>query len=342
MVHSARKSISPAALDDYLARGWFRFGGTMRTTRFTVWEERDLRTTLWTRTRVDGLRWSKSNRRVLNRVRKRYRVVERRAVVDDTHDALYTHYIHHVGGERPSTLEDFLGGFDLHASFQTREIALYDGRDLVGFSYFDLGTDSVMSLLGVFHPAYARDSLGYASMLLEVELARATGRSFHYSGYVLPGEPRMDYKTRVGGMEFLDPDTEVWRPWVELDVSTLPDRRTLAALDRVGRSLGRYGIPARRVLNPLFEIADSPAIAERMVDQPVLLMVGRGVAPMPLVTWDDIAQRFDVWTGTPAIIRHKRSEDGPEKSTRTALIRDQHGRFGLATDAVETVLELVR
>lgn len=342
MVRSPPRTITPEALDDYLARGWFRFGGTMRTTRFTVWEERDLRTTLWTRTDLDGFRWSKSNRRLLNKIRRRYRIVERRATVDEAHEQLYHQYIHHVGGDRPASLEDFLGGFDLHACFATREIALYDGNDLVAFSYFDLGSSSVMSLLGVFHPAYQRDSLGYASMLLEVELAARTDRLFHYSGYVLPGEPRMDYKTRVGGMQFMDPDSQLWRPWAELDVDLLPDQRSLAALDRVGRGLGQFGVPARRLLNPLFEIADSPSIVERMVDQPVFLMVGRGIAPMPLVTWDDEAHRYDVWTGSPAVIRHRRSEEGPEKSTRTALIREEHGQFGLATDAVDAILRIVR
>ena len=75
MVHSAPRTITPEALDDYLARGWFRFGGTMRTTRFTVWEERDLRTTLWTRTRLDDFQWSRSNRRLLSRTRRAFRVV---------------------------------------------------------------------------------------------------------------------------------------------------------------------------------------------------------------------------------------------------------------------------
>ncbi|MCB9670582.1 MAG: GNAT family N-acetyltransferase [Alphaproteobacteria bacterium] len=342
MVHSAPRTITPEALDDYLARGWFRFGGTMRTTRFTVWEERDLRTTLWTRTRLDDFQWSKSNRRLLSRTRRAFRVVEQPARLDAAHEALYARYIRHVGGERPSTLIDFLGGEDLHACFATRELALYDGERLVAFSYFDQGRTSLMSLLGVFDPDLERASLGYATLALEVEHGLQHGLEHHYSGYVLPGEPRMDYKTRIGGMQFLHPDAMDWQDWEHLDHDLLPDRRTLNALDRVGRALTRYGVPARRLLNPLFEIADSPAITERMVDQPVFLMVGRGGAPIPMVTWDDEARRYDLWMGVPAVIRHRRSEEGPEKTTGTALIHQEHGRFGLAADVVQAVLKLVR
>lgn len=343
MVRISPRAIGPDAIDDYLERGWFRFGGTMRTTRYTVWEERDLRTTLWTRTDLrDGFRWSKSNRRLLNKVRRNLRVVEQEARLDEAHEDLYQRYIRHVGGERPANLLDFLGGEEQHACFATREMAIYDGDQLVAFSYFDPGRTGLMSLLGVYEPERSRDSLGYATMALEVDLALERGMDFHYSGYVLPGEPRMDYKTRVGGMQYLCPDDLSWKDWDTLDVDRLPDRRALASLDDVGRSLVRYGIPARRALNPLFEIADSPAISERMVDEPVFLMVGRGAQPVPLVTWDDVTRRYDLFMGQPAVIRHRRSEEGPEKTTGTALITQEHGRFSLASDVVQAVLGLLR
>lgn len=340
MVHTSTRKLAPEVLDDYLERGWFRFGGTMRTTRFTVWEERDLRTTLWTRTVLDGFRWSKSNRRILNKIRRTFRVVERPARLDDVHEALYHRYIEHVGGERPPTLVDFLGGLDLHAGYATREIAILDGEQLVAFSYFDAGKQGMMSLLGVFDPAYASYSLGYGTMALEVDFARERGFAHHYSGYVLPGEPRMDYKTRIGGMEFLHPDSLRWLPWSQLDPDELPDRRATRSLDRVALGLARFGIPSRRALNPLFEIADSPVITERMVDQPVFLLVGRSGTPIPLVTWDDVEKLYDLWLGSPAVIRHKRTEEGPEKSTPTALIQQENGRFSLASDVVSAILAL--
>ncbi len=342
MVHHKAVPVSPQAIDDYLERGWFRFGGTMRTTRFTVWRERHLRTTLWTRTRLEGFRWSKSNRRLLRRIRRRFTVREGPARIDAAHEALYSRYIAHVGGERPPTLMDFLGGPDLHARFATRSITIHDGERLVAFSYFDPGHTSLMSLLGAYDPAYARESLGYGTLVLEVEHARRSGMAFHYSGYVLPGEPSMDYKLRIGGIEFLHPDTGEWLDWSALPTVVLPDRRTLDALEELAHALGAHGIPSRTLLNPLFEIADSPAITERMVDQPVFLVAGEGFPPFPIVTWNDLARRYDLWSGISAIIRHRRSEDSPERSTATALIHHEHGSFTHADATVAALIPLLR
>jgi arginyl-tRNA--protein-N-Asp/Glu arginylyltransferase len=341
MVHSPPEPITARALDTYLERGWFRFGGTMRTTRFTVWEERHLRSTIWTRTDVDHLRWSKSNRRALNRVRKNYTIDVHPLALTEEHEALYQRYCAFVGGERPATLVDFLGGEDAVDCYDTLQISIRQGRDLAAFSLFDAGDTSLMSLLGAFDPSFAKDSLGMASMLLEVEFARETGRSYHYSGYVLPGEPRMDYKLRVGAMEFLHPDHTVWQPIEALEHTVLPDERMRNALDRIGRGLGRAGVRCRRMLNPLFELADSPVIPEPMIAEPMLVMVNSRTEPFPIVTWDDHQREYQLWTGQPAVIRHRRSWDGPERATGTALIDAAEGRFSTAADVREAVMGLL-
>lgn len=342
MVHAPPRSEFSEQLDRQLAEGWFRFGGTMRTTRYTVWEERHLRTTLWTRTALDGFTWSRSNRRLLQRIRRLYTVREGPMRLDAEHELLYARYIAHAGGERPPTLTEFLGGEELLAGFATREIAIYDHEKLIAFSLFDRGRSSLMSLLGAFDPDYRADSPGYATMVLEVDFAREQGLSHHYSGYVLPGEPRMDYKLRVGGMEFLDPDHLVWRPYASLDPRALPDQRMRAALDHVGRRLGAEGVRCRRMLNPLFELADSPAIDERMVDQPMMLMVHTPRAPLPIVTWDDVERRYDAWDGLPAVIRHRRTFDGPERTTATALIQSEIGSYGSAEETARAVALTLR
>ena len=45
--------LSPAELDAYLAAGWYRIGQTLMTCRFLLFEG-TLRSTVWTRTRLDG------------------------------------------------------------------------------------------------------------------------------------------------------------------------------------------------------------------------------------------------------------------------------------------------
>jgi len=339
MVHSNPESITRDDLDVHLEKGWFRFGGTMRTTRFTVWEERHLRSTIWTRTDIDGLKWSRSNRRLLRRVRDRFDIRVQPVQLDLEHEELYRDYCSHVGGERPANLVDFLGGEPAMLSYATQEVSIrHEGR-LVGFSLFDAGHTSVMSLLGAFHPDYSRQSLGMASMLLEVEHARQHNMRWHYSGYILPGEPRMDYKLRVGAMHFLHPDSSSWQPIDVLEHTVLPDQRMRNALERVGRALGRSGVRCRRMLNPLFELAESPVISERMVSEPMLIMVNSDKAPFPIITWNDIDYIYELWKGLPAVIRHRRSWDGPEKSTGTALIQEEVGRYRTAAEVTDAVIK---
>ena len=75
--------------------------------------------------------------------------------------------------------------------FDTREVRVWNGDRLVAFSWFDLGRESVQSLIGVYEPSMARQSLGFYTMLLEVQHALEQGLRFHYPGYVLPGDPAM-------------------------------------------------------------------------------------------------------------------------------------------------------
>lgn len=321
MVRLPSNPLSPTTIDNYLEQGWFRFGGVMRTTRYSVWEERDLRTTLWIRSRLDDYQFSRSNRRLLRKTHDRFEIRQHPMVVDARHQELYAAYIVHVGGDRPGTLVDFLGGEDAAAMWNTEEISIWDDGELVGFCYFDAGNQSLMSLLGVFSPLYARQSLGYATLLLETEVALQRGMRFHYSGYVLPGEPRMDYKLRVGGIEFLEPDEGTWHPWSAFRPEMLPDRRMRRQLDKVGRELAMRGVRCRRMLNPLFEMAHTAALDEQMVDQPMVLLVGERT-PLHLITWDDPERRFVVELGVPAYVRHRRGADGPEHTTPTAIVKE--------------------
>lgn len=337
MVQRPTSTLAPERIDSYLAQGWFRFGGTMRTTRFSVWEERDLRTTLWIRSNLQGYQFSRSNRRLLARVHRRFTVRQHPVCYDAQHEALYAAYIVQVGGDRPATLVDFLGGHEAIPNYDTQEISIWDGSELIAFCYFDVGVDSLMSLLGVFAPLRSRESLGSATLLLEIELALQRGMKFHYSGYVLPGERRMDYKLRAGAIEFLDPDTLIWHPWSAFDPEQLADRRMRRKLDEAGTALGAHGFRCRRLLNPLFELARSATMDEVMVDQPLLLLVGEG-SLLHLVTWNDPKRRYVLEQGVPGYVRHRRGPDGPEHTTPTAIVRNGVGECATTDELIRLIL----
>ena len=291
------QQLSAEELDDYLAQGWFRIGQTLMTCRVVLFDGA-LRTALWTRLPLQGHRFRKSSRKLLSRNRRRFRVVVQSGpVIDEAHEDLYQRYRNIARGERSPSLDDFLyGDSEPRDLFDTREIQLWDGDRLAAFSWFDLGREGAQSLMGVYDPDYAPHSLGFTTMLLEVEHAIEQGLRFFYPGYVLPGEPAMDYKLRVGEVEFHDPDAGRWRPWTDVEAHDLAEVRLRRALRSAAAAMAQLGVRVVLRMYPMFE---APAWHEQLVsclDAPLVLVCD----PRPLarrqllVTYDLERQRYDI------------------------------------------------
>lgn len=263
--------LRPEELDSYLARGWFRIGQAMMTCRVVLFDGA-LRPSIWTRVPLEGgFRPGKSARRLLSGIEQRFRVEVGDLVLDDEHEALYQRYRAHARGERSPTLVDFLYGDSDRDVFPTREISLWDGDTLVAFSWFDQGLTSLQSLIGVYDPRYRRDSLGLATMLLEARQAADQGLLFHYPGYVLPGDPAMDYKLRLGRVEILDPWQRRWRPLADLPQVPLPTDRLQQALERARTALASSGVAAELRRYPWFEAPAWQPDLTACVGEPLLL-----------------------------------------------------------------------
>lgn len=289
--------LTPEELDDYLARGWFRIGQTLMTCRVVLFDS-VLRTALWTRLPLAGHRFRKSSRKLLSRNRRRFRIEFHDHVqLDEAHESLYQRYRAVARGERSPSLEDFLyGDSDPLELFDTREVSLMDGDRLVAFSWFDLGRDSSQSLMGVYDPEFSTHSLGFTTMLLEIEYSMARGMHWFYPGYVLPGEPAMDYKLRVGDVQFHDAELQQWRPWAEVDDYELSEVRLRRALRAAASALSLAGVRVVLRMYPMFE---APAWHEQLsscLDAPLVLVC----EPRPLarrqllVTYDLEAQAYEI------------------------------------------------
>ena len=77
-------------------------------------------------------------------------------------------------------------------------MCIYDGDKLIAVSYFDLGEQSMASLLGLYDHAYNKLSLGTYTMLKEPNTADAPAEWF------TPGTSStspIDYKLKLGPME---------------------------------------------------------------------------------------------------------------------------------------------
>lgn len=255
------RSLTPEGLDRYLARGWYRDGQSVFTCRLVLGRT-GLCSAVWTRVPLTGWVGGRSTRKLLRRVRERYSVSVGPAVVDEEHERLYARYLTVVTGSRSASLEDFLYREALTDVFDTREVQIRDRVDgtLVAFSYFDAGAEALQSLIGVYEPGRARDSLGYATLALEAEWGRDVGFRWLYAGYVLPGDPSMDYKLRLGPPEHWD--GHAWRPWSAFPGYGVVEARLGEGIRRACAALDARQIPAKQRVYPFFEAgARDPALA---------------------------------------------------------------------------------
>ena len=306
--------ILPSELDHRLAQGWFRIGDSLFTCK-AVWFEGVPRSALWIRLDLGTYSWRKSQRKLLNRIHRRYRVELGNLELNGEKRELYARYRTRVSGTRAERLEAVLGGIRGQSLFDTREIRIFDGERLVAFSWFDVGDHSAESILGVYDPECAADSLGYVSMLLEIQALQEMGFAFYYPGYVLPGAPEMDYKLRLGEIEYWDPDKWTWRPKEESDRILHVVEHSQRLLLEVAAWLNGANIQAKMVAYPGFELPSmQPSLSDGLA-VPVLLHVPSDLDPgSPLVvTWTtEVGYQIQRCQAMVLIARRPNGEEVPE------------------------------
>jgi len=294
------QQLSAVELDDYLARGWYRMRQALFTCRFVTHAGR-LVPAIWTRSRLEGLQPTRNQRKRLARIRNRYAMSIGEVVLGEEHEALYARYREHVGGDRPEDLHHLLGAQP--GIFRTRLLELRLDGELAAFSLFDRGERAVQSVAGIFDPDHHRDSLGLATMLFEVEHAQQLGLEFHYAGYVLPGEPAMDYKLRVPQLEWWEPEGHRWRPIAELDDYVLPDRKLRQALSRAEDAAKASGVVTRLMPNPRFDLgAWNPAL-ESCLGHPIVLACRTSPREVLVVGYHLVQRAYEVLRCTPGTLQ---------------------------------------
>jgi len=337
--------LSPFELDHYLATGWFRIGQTLMTCRVVLFDGA-LRTALWTRLPLADHRFRKSSRKQLNRVRREFTVKVRRGpVIDQEHESLYQRYRQVARGERSPTLDDFLyGDSEPLELFDTWETQVFDQGRLVAFSWFDLGQSSAQSLMGVYDPDYRRYGLGFTTMLLEIEHATAVGKDWFYPGYVLPGEPAMDYKLRIGDVEYYDADAGTWNPWSEVEQHELAETQLRRALREAANQLAAEGVRVVMRMYPMFE---APAWHDQLVqclEAPLVLVCD----PRPLarrqvlITYDLDRKQYEIIRCARASAMALTHDGDVGRPIELWLVEERLGRFDRIEGVVSAASQLRR
>ena len=245
--------LAPEKLDEYLARGWFRMGSMIFTCHFLCFEN-GLYSAVWTRLPLKGYRFKKSLRRLMSRNEKRFNVVVRKAIIDQEKDELYQLHKTRFEGYIAPTLKDSLfGSGDKKDLYNTWETCIYDSDRLVAASFFDLGADSLASIMGLYDPAFEKHSLGIYTMLLEIQFGLSRNMEYYYPGYIVPGYKRFDYKLRVGDTEYYDPRKKEWEHIGGMNADELPAELLFSQLSKVESKLIEEDISHKRYIYQLYD-----------------------------------------------------------------------------------------
>ena len=243
--------ITGSILDKKLADGWFRSGQLLFRSQI-ICIDTEVNTVVNIRLPLEGYSMPKRMRKIFRRNQRKFRYEVGPFRVDADAERLYQYQRERFVGFLYNSLMDLFveakkGGTP--SPFDTRMIRVYDRETdrLVAASIFDVGNNSVASILGMFDPDYGKYSLGTYTMLLEVALAQKQSRSFYYPGYVLDQPSIFDYKLKLGKdqMEYYDWKGS-WRPWSFFNPETSMGQYLRKLLQQMEDTLRLAEVPFQR------------------------------------------------------------------------------------------------
>ncbi len=207
-------SLSGAQLDAILALGWYRMHQDIFTTSHV--QLGDVYPVHWLRYAIADLLPHTSHRRIRKRAGNFSYVVED-FVLRDEHKALHQRYRASIDFDGAPSITDCLFAADevLPSIFFTKTLSVYDGDTLIAAGYFDVGDNSTASILHFYDPAYQSYTLGKYLILLTIDFMRQHQLTLYYPGYVVAGNPKMDYKLFLGKQQaqYFDPRSASWLPF---------------------------------------------------------------------------------------------------------------------------------
>ena len=242
----------PDELDAYLAKGWYRMGQTIFTTHFLFFDN-NVYSAIWVRLPLADYRFRKRLRKIIQRNQENFEVKIRQGFISREKEALFQKYREAFNGRLAPNLKDYLLDGEDYNIYNTFEVAVYDDDRLVAFSFFDMGSESAASIIGVYDPDYSKQSLGFFTMLMEIAHCLEKGMDFYYPGYVVPGYQRFDYKLRIGEVAYFEPGSSSWLPYADLSPEKIPVNYARNRLRSLQYQLEEQGIHSKLLIYPFFE-----------------------------------------------------------------------------------------
>lgn len=292
----------PKQQDAYLAEGYFRAAHTLRQTRY-VFVERRMYTTIWSRVPLRTARLTKSQRKLRRRVERAYTIAAGPYESRADQDALYARYRAQHPLDVAASIDEVLGVEVSHIPFQTYCIRIQDGDELVAMSCIDLGDRTAASLFGCYTPERRAESLGFATMLIEMDFCEQLGDiDYYYPGYCVPGLEPFAYKFRLPDLEgktFLD---DGWSDMARIVARPLSHEFIESKLSALAEELKDNGVDSRVVTMPLAEHYYTSFAATGPLPHVQILALATAVPLGDLfVGYDHKAATYEMWLAAPQV-----------------------------------------
>ncbi|MCU0373880.1 MAG: arginyl-tRNA--protein transferase [Chitinophagaceae bacterium] len=261
------------ALDEYLARGWFRMGQRMFTTHYLFLDEKFF-SAVWLRYRLaEELRPLLKKR--IRKIAAEVEMHEGEWMHSAEQEALYEAYAAQSGLQLSPTLQQLLQGNRKHNAFSTRQLCFTKNGKLVGLGIFDKGLQTAAGIINCFSPVIKQYSPGKALMYSKMLSCMDQGISYFYPGYAVPGHSRFDYKLQIAPAytEWYNPATQCWYRY-EVD-EPLPDWLNIQShnLSELRQALLHRGISGKPVRYIYFDAALAGGTTQPTLQEPLLLYI---------------------------------------------------------------------
>ena len=202
-----QKLIAPDQLtgkqfDKLLADAWFPTRQSIFTLTHHLFKDvfiEDIQKIYWLRFPIAEIQTHTSHRRIMKMNGGFHFEVQDFYEIKPEHIELYSEYFIKMDFDGYVSISDCLGtDVCCNSIFNAKSLGIYDGSKIIAMGIFYLGEISCASILHFYDPRYKKYSLGKYLILLTIQYLREKGYLYYYPGYLLNGNPKMDYKLFLG------------------------------------------------------------------------------------------------------------------------------------------------
>jgi len=205
--------LSPAQLDAFLAKGWYRMGQGIFTTNYIIQDGKFFRV-YWLRYNLLTWSMSKTSQKIWN-ANSRFTTEIVPLKINAELEALYALYKTSLSFEPASTVTNWLYDQQLSNVYDSWLVEVRDHGKLVAAGIFDKSKKSIAGILNFYDPSYAKYSPGKYLMLVKICAAKERKMHWYYPGYIVQGYSKFDYKLFAGktNAEIYVPELNEWRTY---------------------------------------------------------------------------------------------------------------------------------